>query len=320
MRFFLLFEICEASVFFEQPVQNSAPIMTCSQIFQDNKYIHLNLFVEIYQSSVYNKSERKRVFAIKKTIGVIDSGVGGLTVVKEIYRIMPDADIIYFGDSKNCPYGNRSHEEIFGLACNMINFLRSKGAECIAIACNTISTMTDQFRKIFDLPMISIIECAARRVTKQGLDSVGLIATEFTVNAGEYQRLITAGVPDCTVTAGSSRNLAALIDSGNFDDDDINAEIHRCFDDIALNGKINDLIIGCTHYSIAEENIRNCYPELSLINPAVDQAEATADCLKNADIGNGSFFLYTSGSPERFIPVIKKLGIKSPDVIETVTL
>lgn len=257
---------------------------------------------------------------MKKTAGVMDSGVGGLTVVKEILRIMPDADIIYFGDSKNCPYGNKTSDEIFALSCNMINFLRSKGAQCIVIACNTISVLAEELRKNFDLPIISIVECTVRRVIEQKLKNVALIATEFTINSGEYQRLIADGAPDCRVAAMASHNLAALIDRGDFNTADINGEIHDCLDDVTSQDNISHLILGCTHYPIAEKNFRSCYPGLELINPAVDQAVTVAGLLKCADTGNGSFSLYTSGSAEGYISVIKKLGIQSPGIIETISL
>ena len=91
-------------------------------------------------------------------IGVMDSGIGGLTVVRELQRILPGEDIIYFGDSANCPYGNKTSDQIFDLSCNMLRFLGENGVKCTAIACNTISTLSDRLRPCFDYKIISIVE------------------------------------------------------------------------------------------------------------------------------------------------------------------
>ena len=116
-------------------------------------------------------------------IGVMDSGIGGLTVVKELQRILPGEDIIYFGDSANCPYGNKTSDQIFELSCNMLKFLGDNGVKCTAIACNTISTMSNRLRPCFDYRIVSIVEEAAKYVIREKLSSVGLIATEFTSSA-----------------------------------------------------------------------------------------------------------------------------------------
>lgn len=95
-------------------------------------------------------------------IGVMDSGIGGLTVVRELQRILPGEDIIYFGDSANCPYGNKTSDQIFELSSHMLQFLGDNGVKCTAIACNTISTMADRLRPCFDYKIVSIVEEAAK--------------------------------------------------------------------------------------------------------------------------------------------------------------
>ena len=145
-------------------------------------------------------------------IGVMDSGIGGLTVVRELQRILPGEDIIYFGDSANCPYGNKTSDQIFDLSCNMLRFLGDNGVKCTAIACNTISTLSDRLRPCFDYQIISIVEEAAKYVVREHLKSVGLIATEFTVASGKYAELIHKDAPDCKVVGKGSPLLAALVD------------------------------------------------------------------------------------------------------------
>ena len=181
-------------------------------------------------------------------IGVMDSGIGGLTVVRELQRILPGEDIIYFGDSANCPYGNKTSDQIFDLSCNMLRFLGENGVKCTAIACNTISTLSDRLRPCFDYKIVSIVEEAAKYVLREHLKSVGLIATEFTVASGKYAELIHEGDPECKVVGKGSPLLAALVDRGDFNQHDINTEIRTQVDNILAREKVENLILGCTHY------------------------------------------------------------------------
>ena len=181
-------------------------------------------------------------------IGVMDSGIGGLTVVRELQRILPGEDIIYFGDSANCPYGNKTSEQIFELSRNMLQFLGDNGVKCTAIACNTISTLADRLRPCFDYKIVSIVEEAAKYVVREKLTSVGLIATEFTVASGKYAELIHKDAPECKVIGKGSPLLAALVDRGDFNQHDINTEIRTQVDNILSREKVENLILGCTHY------------------------------------------------------------------------
>src|SRR5690554_2678509 len=125
-----------------------------------------------------------------RAIGVIDSGVGGLTVVKELQNLLPQESIIYFGDNANVPYGNRSEEEIAKLTKAMIDYLIKKDVKLVAVACNTISTIVDKYFSDYEVPIVSIIAPTAACVVKNKLKEVGVIATKFTVQTGAYDKLI----------------------------------------------------------------------------------------------------------------------------------
>ena len=257
-------------------------------------------------------------------IGVIDSGVGGLTVVRWIQRLLPSEDVLYFGDSANCPYGNRSEDEIFSLTVRMLRHLERRGVKCAAIACNTISTIVDRLRPECPFPLISIVEAGADYVVRQKLDRVGLAATEFTVSTGAYESRIHAGNPDCFISGKGSPDLAALIDRGEVNRAVIDEKVTELVDVILSRGGIKDLILGCTHFPIIEENFRACFPELRLIDPAEQQAAAVKDLLVRRSLLNprtrGVLTIQTSGDPAVYEQVAALLALHGPDECAALTL
>lgn len=268
--------------------------------------------------------EDTRVLQAKAPIGVTDSGVGGLTLVRRLRQMLPGEDIIYFGDSANCPYGNRSMDEIFRLSSNMLRYLGAQGVKCLAMACNTTSTIVTRLQPCFDFRLIDIITPAAAFVARDGLTRVGLIATEFTVSTGAYDRLIHERLPDCRVVSKGSPLLAALIDRGDFDQRAIDTEIRTQVDDILARERVEHLILACTHYPIVEENFRRCYPQLRLIDPALEQAAAVRDYLASEhalnDSPRGTLTICTSGEPRVFSDVALRLGLDAPDEVRVVRL
>ena len=232
-------------------------------------------------------------------IGVMDSGIGGLTVVRELQRILPGEDIIYFGDSANCPYGNKTSDQIFELSSHMLQFLGDNGVKCTAIACNTISTMADRLRPCFDYKIVSIVEEAAKYVLREHLKSVGLIATEFTVASGKYAELIHEGDPECKVVGKGSPLLAALVDRGDFNQHDINTEIRTQVDNILAREKVENLILGCTHYPIISETIRRVMGEnVTLISSGREAAKSCRTVLEeNGLLCDGK----TDGTQQYFV-------------------
>ncbi|WP_101697404.1 glutamate racemase [Clostridium minihomine] len=265
------------------------------------------------------------MLSLKGSIGVMDSGIGGLTVAKEIQRLLPHEDILYFGDSANCPYGNKTAQEITELSRNMLRYLGNRGVKVVAIACNTISTLVDVLSEDFDFEILGIIAPSAAYVARSGIKRVGLIATEFTIQTGNYDKLIHALDPQVQVTGKGSPLLAGLVDRGDFSQQDINTEIRTQIDTILdRDPQIKHVILGCTHYPIVEQNFKNCYPDLSFINPALEQANAVRGFLQEngalAEHGQGGFTICTSGDPQVYVEVAKRIGMKDPTALEQVSL
>lgn len=256
----------------------------------------------------------------ERPIGILDSGVGGLTVVRRVQALLPGEDILYFGDSANVPYGNRSEDEIFALTMNMIRFLAERKVKCIAVACNTISTIIHRLRAEEPCPLISIVEAGSNYVVRERLPRVGLIATEFTVKKGAYDARIHRHAPNCEIVSKGSPNLAALIDSGSFDDDAINAEIRAQVGDILRRAPVEDLLLACTHFPIVADNFHACFPQLRLIDPAEQEAKSMDLLLTEYGWHNGqergSLSIYTTGDPAVYADVAARLGLSAPVLCE----
>ena len=249
-------------------------------------------------------------------IGVMDSGVGGLTTVKELQKLLPKENIIYFGDNKNVPYGNKTQEEIIALTRRMIEFLISEDVKVIAVACNTISTIIDMISKDYDVKIIKVIDPVVDNI-KNTLkkDKVGLIATNFTVNSGYYDKMLG----DIKVFGRGSSELAAIVDSGKIDKEQVKKIIKGHIDKIIEAGNVDTIILGCTHYPILMDLFQECYPNINFINPAFQQAEAIKNYLREEGLlkeeGDKYFKIYTSGSQDQYHSIMNMLKLQLPQEI-----
>ena len=255
-----------------------------------------------------------------KPIGVMDSGLGGLTVVRELERLLPAESIVYYGDNANCPYGNRPKEEILELSFAMLDFLSEKKVKIVAIACNTISTLIDDLQKRYEFPIVSIIQAACEFVAKEKLRQVAVFATEFTVKQGNYERLIGNLRAETEVFSLASRNLASLVDEERFDDPLTRAEIESLLTTLKqLHPEMKHIILGCTHYPIVQDLFEQAAPGLNFINPAKAQAKAIEALLLGhsllSDSTQAHLDIFTSGDKQQYDSALKKLEINCPMTI-----
>lgn len=261
----------------------------------------------------------------KNPIGVIDSGVGGFTVVKEIQKLLPNENIVYIGDSKNCPYGNKSKTEILNLTKNMLDFLKEQNVKTVAIACNTISSALNGYENDYDFNIVSIIHPAVDYVNAKGINEIGLLATEFTVQTGYYTRLLTDLCENIKVFTQSSPKLASLIDNTDFNNTEIDSEINTQIGKLLENSSgIENIILACTHYPIIIESFKKHYPNINFINPAYQQAVKIMEYLKSLNLlnteNNAYLKVYTTGNKKSINEVCKKLDINLPDEICNINL
>lgn len=256
-------------------------------------------------------------------IGVLDSGVGGLTVVRELERLMPCESIFYYGDSANCPYGNRQKEEILELTLVMLDFLRKKGVKIVAIACNTISAIIDMYREAYDFPIVSIVEAASEYTASLELDEVGILATGFTINERIYETLIHSLRPNTRVYGQASRILAELVDAGRYDSPETRAEVNALLRALLkTQPDLRNIVLGCTHYTIVREQFLSAAPGITFIDPAPEQAKAVGAILERQGLLTGerkaSLDIFTSGSEALYSSMLKKLEINIPASVHRV--
>ncbi|RXI48663.1 glutamate racemase [Clostridium tetani] len=259
------------------------------------------------------------MFMITKdsVIGVLDSGVGGLTTVKELQELLPNENIYYFGDNKNVPYGNKTQEEIIQFTRSMIEFLVSQNVKVIAVACNTISTIIDKISGDYDVKIIKVIDPIVNNIKNiQKKHKVGLIATSFTISTKYYDKMLG----DVKVIGKGSPELAAIVDSGEINEKEVKDIIKVHIEDIKSRENVDTIILGCTHYPIIKHFFDECYPDINFLNPAHQHVIAVKEYLEEMNLlredNNNKFFkIFTTGDKEKYRIIMNMLKLEEPDEI-----
>ena len=235
-------------------------------------------------------------------IGIFDSGLGGLTTVKEIMTLSPNASLVYFGDTGRVPYGTRSFDTIKRYAMQDAAFLVSKNVDAIVVACGTVSTTAlSHLKENFDIPVVGVVEpsaVAAVKATKN--KKVAVIGTTATIRSGAYEKEIRAIDPSITVISQACPLFVPLVENGFVDKNDpITAlTVERYLSEIKNSGA-DTLILGCTHYPIISEAIAEYLPSVTLINSGAEAAKE-AMRLINAKDEEPSISYFVSDDPTSF--------------------
>ena len=201
-------------------------------------------------------------------IGMFDSGVGGLTVLKEFLSIMPNNEYIYFGDTKRIPYGNKSKEAILSFSREIVEFLLQKEVDIIVVACNTVSaTCLSELQKEYSIPLIGVVEPTIEYIKKNNYQSLGLIGTIATINSKIYPNNLS----DIKIIDKPCPLLVPAIEE-NLCENELMDDILDLYLSPYKNTNIQGLILACTHYPIIENKIKK-YLDTTIINPASITAE-----------------------------------------------
>lgn len=221
-----------------------------------------------------------------RPIGVFDSGVGGLTVVREIMNQLPNENIVYFGDTARVPYGTKSPETVTKYTYQIIRFLLTKNVKAIVAACNTVSAVSlDKVKKEFELPMIGVVHPGtAAAVKKTENKRVGVIGTGATVNSKAYDKSI-GEINKEIITYGLACSLfVPLVEEGWLDNEIAYKTAEEYLKEMK-NKQIDTLILGCTHYPLLTKIIGAVMgDDVTLINPAFETAKETKEMLRKNDM------------------------------------
>ncbi|HYX22735.1 MAG TPA: glutamate racemase [Thermoanaerobaculia bacterium] len=206
-------------------------------------------------------------------IGVFDSGVGGLTVVSALRRLLPGESILYLGDTARLPYGSKSPDTVKGYTRRNIEFLTGRGVKAVVIACNTASALALPSLEMHEVPTWGVIEPGARQAARLSRGRVGVIATEATVRSDAYPRALRALRPDLEIVSRACPLFVPLVEEG-WHDDPVTEEVARRYLAPLLEAGVDTLVLGCTHYPLLVPVLqRVAGPDVTL----VDSAEAVAE-------------------------------------------
>lgn len=241
---------------------------------------------------------------INRPIGIFDSGLGGLTVLKEVRKLLPNESLVYFGDSGRAPYGTKSFETVRAYTKQDVAFLLSKGVKAVVVACNTAAACAGrEILDSFGVPVVDVIGAGSEQavsVTKSG--KIGVIGTSATVGSGVYERAVKALMPSCEITAKACPLFVPLVEEGWWDNEITYQVARKYLGDI---GDIDTLVLGCTHYPYLEKVIGDVLGErVTLVNSAKAVAMKLEKTLKDeglkSETANAFTEYYTSDSVEKF--------------------
>jgi glutamate racemase len=240
-------------------------------------------------------------------IGLFDSGLGGLTVLTRVRERLPSADIVFFADQANVPYGDRTHAELLELLQANLARLDARNVDAIVMACNTSCAVAERYGwPRTRAHVVDLIESAAIAVEGGGFARVGVVATAATVGAGSYGRTIRARVGGIDVVEVPAPALVPLVEAGAIEGERPRAAVAEVCGHLPLD--LDALVFGCTHYPVLESHFRAVLGDgIALIDPAFTQAQRTAEFLGSRAEGSGSTEYATSGDEAAFLANVARL-------------
>lgn len=243
---------------------------------------------------------------MKNKIGIFDSGVGGLTVLKSLSDKYKCIDYIYIGDNKYCPYGDKTKEELLNYAKRIVNYFIEKGISIIVIACNTSCSQTlDELKQIYkNITFIGVIDSTIDIFIKSNKNNVLVIGTNATINSNIYEEKIKERNKNIKVTNLATPKLVPLIENMEMTKEALNEYLNPYND-------IDSIILACTHYKLIEKEIDK---NIKVIN----SSDSIVNTIKNYIIESttGSVKIYTTGNINKFNKLCKKIMNKQADYLD----
>jgi glutamate racemase len=253
-------------------------------------------------------------------IGILDSGIGGFSVARQVQKLLPRENLVYFGDGANIPYGNHGEEKIVALSRYMFRFMEQRQVKALLVACNTISCVVERCVDEVSCPVISAVQAGAEAAANWDAERVGVISTVFTHNSRCYPDRILALSPQKRVVLSCGcPDLARLVEHnlGNpAGMAEVEANLRLEMDGMVYRDKIQCCVLGCTHYPLVEDSIHKLYPDLPLIDPAVEMVKQLRDNLERRGLVRSSALpgrldIYTTGDVGEYAKRARQVGLRS---------
>ena len=246
---------------------------------------------------------------MKQPIGIIDSGVGGLSLTSVLIKKLPKESVIYLADSHNCPYGEKSKAEIYSLTKKMVKFLLKKKIKLLVIACNTITvTAIDRLRKEFkQIPIVGIVPVIKTAQEKTTNGKIGVFSTIITAKSSYQKDLISKFAKDSTIINVGSSSLVSLIEKGDMET--INKVLQQELE-IFKENNIDTLVLGCSHFPLIKNQIRKLLPDVLILDSSEAVTRQVKRILKSdkrlSSSQNSDYNFLTTGNKEFFAKFVNK--------------
>lgn len=248
----------------------------------------------------------------QRPIGIFDSGLGGLTALAALRKLLPDEKIIYFGDTARVPYGTKSASELRSMARQNLELLDACGVKAILAACGTVSSVAPDVLQAYPLPVFNVVDATVEEIARLGGDApIGIIATHASIRSGVFEQKIAAVCPGREIVPVACQDFVRLIESGHLDKDDeeVRKSVRGYLEPMKQRG-IGTLLLGCTHFGFLSDAIREFLGENVRLVSASDCAAASVrdHLVAHAMTGTeGGVRYLTSGSREQFVSLSTKL-------------
>lgn len=257
-------------------------------------------------------------------IGVFDSGIGGLTVVREIRKVLPNEAIVYFGDSARVPYGTKSKETILRFAKEDIRFLQSFKVKVIVSACFSVSSNAlEELREEFSIPIIGMIDPGVDALSDEYCRKVGVIGTNATIESGAFGKKLKDKFGDIDIYSAACPLFVSLVEEG-WTEGEVPELVAERYLTPLLAENIDSLILGCTHYPLLDSVIKNIVGDnIKIIEPGKEAAKLLKKFLNDNGLknkGKGSLKIYLSDIPRNFERTVVDFLGEKPGEIQLVNL
>lgn len=245
-------------------------------------------------------------------IGVFDGGVGGITVLKELLKVCPDAEYIYCGDSANTPFSTKPKEEFVCYICDILDFLQKKQVDVAAVACNAMSSLLPEYQDRYSFPIVDVISPVCGALGKREYRELVVLSTTITEQIGIYPQLLSKANSEIKSHSLSTAKLPMLLNRGSKLTDELKQEVHRCLDKIeSIAGENAVVVMACTHFPLVKGYMEQVKPKMNFIDPAVWQAQKVQELLGGRKCPP-KLTLYTNGNPQIYMEFLDCCDIKIP--------